>query len=102
MCDVSLQQMFVDSHGDPIKVGENQVVQMDIIPICIGNVAIQFQGDCDGRFGVVFKSPQGTIKLSDGRCVNTVKTWDYPELPRTMQYHVECPDKGLRVWNIYI
>lgn len=97
----SLQQMFIESGGHPVMVGQHRVMQMDRVPVESGDVTIRFHGRPMGIHGVILKSAKGGISLSDGRSVKSVCVWDDPSLPREVMHHVECPDAELRVWNVY-
>ena len=97
----SLQQMFIESNGCPVMVGQCRVMQMDRIPIGSADVTIRFLGQPTGIHGVILKSAKGGISLSDGRAVKSLCVWDDPDLPREVTHHVECPDGELRVWNVY-
>jgi len=96
-----LQELFIESRGESVQVGQQYVVQRDLIPVKYGNVTVRFLGQPEGIHGVVFKSIKGGVTLSDGSVVRTVHIWDETELPREVTHHVECPDGKLSVWNIY-
>ena len=97
----SLQQMFIESNGCPVMVGQYRVMQGDRIPLESADVTIRFLGQPTGIHGVILKSAKGGISLSDGRVVKSLCVWDDPDLPREATHHVECPDGDLRVWNVY-
>lgn len=97
----SLQELFIESKGAPVVLGDCSVIQMDRIPIKSGIVSVEFQGEPVGRYGVALKSAKGGIVLSDGRTAPLVHVWDEPDRPRKALHRIDCPDGELRVWNVY-
>lgn len=97
----SFQQMFVETRGGPVQVGQQQVVQRDRIPIESGKVTVRFLGQPAVNNGVILKSHSGGITLSDGSVARSVIVWDDPRLPRSVTHHVECRDGKLSIWNVY-
>lgn len=101
MGEISLQGLFIDSHGAPIQVGTERVFQMDRIPIVTGEINLKFLNNIANCQGVAIKSKRGGIRVSDGKWVNLLYVWDDPNLPRVVTHQVKCPDGELRIWNIY-
>lgn len=97
----TLQEKFIESKGQPVLVGQQQVIQMDLIPIRSGNITVRFLSEPIGIYGVVLKSYKGSITLSDGSKVPSVFVWNELGLDREVRHPVECPDGELGIWNIY-
>lgn len=98
---MNLQYKFIESKGAPISLNGQNVIQLDTIPIHKGIVSIRFISILNGEFGVVLKSKNGYIVLSEGRHTKCLFTWNEPKLPRIINYEVNCTDGKLRVWNVY-
>jgi hypothetical protein len=102
--DMSLQEMFVRSHGQPIVLGERTVVQMDKVDLA-GTVEakIQFVGAefyVNNAAVIAIRKP-GKIFLSDGSVTNAVQIWDEPGLPRVAIHVVDSAGQPLEVYNKY-
>lgn len=97
----TLQDLFIESKGDPISMDGETVSCIDRIKISSGTVVIKFLGVCDNKNGVALKTPDGKIWLSNGDCASLVHVWDTRGLPRCVSHRVNCSTGELRVWNVY-
>jgi len=98
----ALQSQFVRTRGGPLKIGEDIIVQQDIIDINRGVVDITFLSESGPVLcGLALKSAKGYIVLSDGSKRRLVFIWNQPNLPERTTHEVRCPDGQLRIWNIY-
>lgn len=96
----TLQEKFIESKGQPVLVGDRQVIQMDLIPIRSGQVTVRFLSEPIGIHGVVLKSYEGSVTLSNGSNVPSVFLWNEPGLDREVTHtcgmsrwrarHLEC------------
>ncbi len=97
-----LQTLFVKTKGAPVKIGNDLVVQMDIIPVRKAIVTVTFISEASEiPMGIALKSNKGEIYLSNKKKEKTVYIWNLPDLPKVINHEVTCPDGILKVWNIY-
>ncbi len=97
----SLQELFIESRGQPVQVGGVLVRQGDVLPITKGRVTIRFLRGQAKDHGVRLETKNGWIELTDGSRAMVVDTWRSPEFPDEISYRVSCPQKDLDMWNIY-
>lgn len=97
---MSLMEEFLRNLGAPVKIGSREVVQMDRIPIHNGIITVRFRCAAADN-GVALKAASGKIFLSDGRHVPLLHIWNELHLPLNVTHVVSCPNKELRIWNIY-
>ena len=96
---VALQDLFLRTRGDPLQIDGSVVVQMDRLQIRKARVTVSAARAFDGQ-GIALKTPNGHIKLGDGREVPLLHIWFDKGLPLTASHDVDCKGE-LRVWNIY-
>ena len=78
------------------------MVQMDRISLRRGVVAVHFISSPQSILqGVAFQSDKGAIKLSDGSGVKRVYIWHEMDLSPIIRHEVECPNRELKLWNVY-
>jgi len=99
--NTSLQQLFTESNGKPVVVGNAIVKQSDTVPMMKGKVTIRFVGGDLSDQGLRLKAKRGWIELSDGSRAEVVDTWRDPDRPDEISYEVSCPSGCLMLWNIY-
>jgi hypothetical protein len=97
----TLQELFIESEGRPVRVGEWLVRQLDVIPIKTGKLTIRFLKGDDESHGIRLKATDGWIEMSDGAHAKVVDTWRAPGLSDEISYRVHCPSGAIKVWNIY-
>src|SRR5208283_3568546 len=97
----SLQYLFVESKGMPVQIGEWTVLQCDYIPIRNGRITLRFLSGATGTQGVALRAKKGSITMSDGRKVQSLKIWHEASLPPSVEHQVECPTAELMIWNVY-
>ncbi len=97
----TLQELFLKSGGNPIKIGQREVVQLSRIPISNGVIRLKILSPPDVTQGVTMKAKNGTLELSDGSFAESVSVWHKPGLPSVVTHRVNCPDKELLIWNMY-
>jgi hypothetical protein len=101
---VSLQERFLRSKGQPQRVGNDHVVQVDRIDLPdTAIVTLKFMGDAPfaDNAAVIAISAPGKIFLPDGATANSLQIWDEASLPRMVAYKVETARQCLRVYNKY-
>ena len=97
----TLQDLFIQSQGKPVSVGDRVVTQLCRIPVRRGVVEFRFISPPDSDQGLCVKAKGGAIVLSDGTSTETLHIWHEPGLPETVVHRVACPYGELLVWNIY-
>ncbi|MCC6699388.1 MAG: hypothetical protein IT365_27430 [Candidatus Hydrogenedentes bacterium] len=97
----SLQYRFLESHGNPLQIGNMKVIQCDRLAISKGIVKLRFLSEATGKQGVALKAKKGGIRMSDGKRVQRLNIWHETNLPPNVEYEVECPTGELTLWNIY-
>ena len=100
----SLQERFLRSKGQPQRVGNDQVVQVDRIDLPKSVwITLKFMGDVPftDNAAVIAISKPGKIFLPDGTTANALQVWDEAILPRIVTYRVETLRQCLRVYNKY-
>ncbi len=97
----TLQDLFIKSQGQPIKVGDMVVVQLDQLPLHDGVVFITFLSPQNSNQGVCLKTNGGAIHLSDGSITEKLYIWNTPGLPRFVKHKISCAHREVLLWNIY-
>jgi hypothetical protein len=97
----SLQELFIQSRGNAIKINDQTIIQADRIPISRGTIQVKLLTPPDASQGVCLNAKGGCIELSDGSFVQRLHIWHEPGLPHHVNHHVDCPTNELLVWNIY-
>lgn len=97
----TLQEMFIESAGQPVSCGDWLVRQLDVIPVRSGNVLLRFLRGASQGHGMRLKAKGGRIVLSDGSSTEIVDTWRAPGLPDEVSYHVDSHGGQVKIWNIY-
>lgn len=101
---VSLQERFLRSKGQPQRVGNDEVVQIDRVALPnTALITLKFLGDvpfADNAAVIAITKP-GKIFLPDGTTTTALQIWDEAALPRVVTYKVEASGQCLRVHNKY-
>jgi hypothetical protein len=101
---VELQDAFMQTMGEPIALGEEQIVQGDRWtrdgPFV---VEVRFIGDeiFDAQSARLSVEKPGWIELSDGSHATSVSIQDHADLPRFARHRVEPRGSDLFVYNAY-
>ena len=97
----TLQELFIESEGDPVLIGEYEVVQTARIPLRSSIVQVRLLSPPDEDQGVALAVKKGFIELSDGSKTKVLYIWHGPDLPSKVKHRVECREEPLLVYNIY-
>ena len=96
----TLKEEFILSGGSPLRVGNIDVIQMDVIPVGKAKLIVSVASAINDQ-GIALKAPKGSIQLSDGKKVSLLHIWFDEGLPTSVTHNVDCGNEGLKVWNIY-
>lgn len=99
--DTSLQEAFLRSRGEAVRIGESLVRQMVEIPLKRGEITVEFLSELNGRHGISISSKNGWIRLSDGSTTPRLHIWNEPGLPSSVTHEFESRDGVIRIWNVY-
>src|SRR6266404_1042825 len=97
----TLQELFIQSKGQPVTVDGRIVSQLCRIPLGRGIIRFHLISPPDSNQGICAKAQGAGIALSDGSSTEELHVWHEPGLPDTVSHRVICPGGELLVWNIY-
>lgn len=100
----TLQELFLEKRGSPVRFGRYKVIQQDEIEIPPQvQIKLTFLGVrvyLDNAAVIAVPKP-GYIELSDGSWTSAVSIWDELNLPRSVVHNVQSPKQILNVYNKY-
>ena len=102
--DISLQERFLRSKGQPQNVRGDRVVQLDRVDLPdTAMITLKFMGDVPfvDNAAVIAISKPGKIFLSDGTTATALKIWDEAGLPRNVVYKIVTAGHQLQIYNKY-
>jgi len=98
---MTLKEQFIESHGRPVMVGDQQVSQLARIPLSQGVVQFRFVSPPDADQGICVNAKGGAIEMPDGSTCERLHIWHAPGSPERVTHRLTCPAGEFLVWNVY-